>query len=72
MPLTAQDWLQKIRDLAIPSKVKIMNVCGGHERSITMAGLRGALPDNIELIPGPDVPFAFAPKKISITPYNWQ
>ena len=24
--------------------VKVMNVCGGHERSITMAGLRGALP----------------------------
>ena len=63
MPLSAQDWLQKIRDLAIPSKVKIMNVCGGHERSITMAGLRGALPNNIELIPGPGCPVCICPEE---------
>jgi len=40
-----------------------MNVCGGHERSITMAGLRGALPDNIELIPGPGCPVCICPEE---------
>ncbi|NOR40544.1 MAG: hydrogenase formation protein HypD, partial [Gammaproteobacteria bacterium] len=40
MAETAQDWLQRIRALPLPPRVKIMNVCGGHERSITMAGLR--------------------------------
>ncbi|MGZ4960679.1 MAG: hydrogenase formation protein HypD, partial [Methylomonas sp.] len=49
---TAQEWLQKIHALPLPDKVRLMNVCGGHERSISMAGLRKALPSQIELIPG--------------------
>ena len=40
-----------------------MNVCGGHERSITMAGLRGALPDYIELVPGPGCPVCICPEE---------
>ena len=40
-----------------------MNVCGGHERSITMAGLRSALPANIELIPGPGCPVCICPEE---------
>src|SRR5450756_3137704 len=40
-----------------------MNVCGGHERSITMAGLRGALPKNVELIPGPGCPVCVCPEE---------
>jgi len=40
-----------------------MNVCGGHERAITMAGLRGALPENIELIPGPGCPVCICPEE---------
>jgi len=40
-----------------------MNVCGGHERSITMAGLRGALPASIELIPGPGCPVCVCPEE---------
>ena len=40
-----------------------MNVCGGHERSITMAGLRGALPDQVELIPGPGCPVCVCPEE---------
>ena len=48
----AQHWLHQIRELELPDEVRIMNVCGGHERSISMAGLRGALPDKIRLIPG--------------------
>lgn len=56
-------WLQKIRALDLPARVKIMNVCGGHERSITLAGLRGALPANIELIPGPGCPVCVCPEE---------
>lgn len=60
---SAQDWLQRIRALPLPPRVKIMNVCGGHERSITMAGLRSALPDNIELVPGPGCPVCICPEE---------
>ncbi len=40
-----------------------MNVCGGHERSISMAGLRRALPPAIELIPGPGCPVCVCPEE---------
>ena len=40
-----------------------MNVCGGHERVISMAGLRAALPANIELIPGPGCPVCICPEE---------
>lgn len=40
-----------------------MNVCGGHERSISMSGLRTALPQNIELIPGPGCPVCICPEE---------
>jgi hydrogenase expression/formation protein HypD len=61
--LTAKDWLEKIRALPLTRRVRIMNVCGGHERSITMAGLRGALPQNVELIPGPGCPVCVCPEE---------
>ena len=51
--LEAKDWLARIHALNIERPLRIMNVCGGHERSISQAGLRGALPSQIELIPGP-------------------
>ncbi len=63
MPLTARQWLDEIHSLQLPERVKIMNVCGGHERSITMAGLRGALPAAIELIPGPGCPVCICPEE---------
>ena len=49
----ARQWLDRIRDLDVKENVRLMNVCGGHERSISMAGLRSLLPPNIRLIPGP-------------------
>ena len=61
--MTARHWLEQIRALPLPAKVRIMNVCGGHERSITMAGLRGALPSNVELIPGPGCPVCVCPEE---------
>jgi len=63
MTLDARAWLDRIRGLPLPPKVKIMNVCGGHERSISMAGLRRALPANIELIPGPGCPVCICPEE---------
>lgn len=63
MALSAQDWLAKIRALPVTGRVRIMNVCGGHERSITLAGLRGALPQNVELIPGPGCPVCVCPEE---------
>ncbi len=63
MPASAHDWLRRIRDLPLPPKVKVMNVCGGHERSISMAGLRSALPANVELIPGPGCPVCICPEE---------
>ena len=63
MNLTAQDWLSMIKSLPLARTVRIMNVCGGHERSITMAGLRGALPQNVELIPGPGCPVCVCPEE---------
>lgn len=62
--VSAEEWLKKIRDLPLgDKKVRIMNVCGGHERSITMAGLRGVLPSSIELIPGPGCPVCICPEE---------
>lgn len=65
MSTSAKQWLQRIHALPRPkgNKVKIMNVCGGHERSITMAGLRKALPDYIELVPGPGCPVCICPEE---------
>lgn len=59
---TSQDWLQRIHDLKIQHPVKIINVCGGHERTIAMAGLRTALPANIAIIPGPGCPVCVCPE----------
>jgi len=61
--LSAQDWLNKIKELPFTRRVRIMNVCGGHERTITMAGMRGALPENVELIPGPGCPVCVCPEE---------
>jgi hydrogenase expression/formation protein HypD len=61
---TAREWLARIRALDLPQRLRIMNVCGGHERSITMAGLRRALPEQIELIPGPGCPVCVCPEEV--------
>ena len=63
MTLSAKQWLAQIHELPHKGKVKIMNVCGGHERSITMSGLRKALPEYIELVPGPGCPVCICPEE---------
>jgi hydrogenase expression/formation protein HypD len=59
----ARDWLERIRALPLPRRVRVMNVCGGHERAISMAGLRAVLPRSIELIPGPGCPVCVCPEE---------
>jgi len=58
----AAGWLSRINALPLPSKIRILNVCGGHERSIAQAGLRGVLPPQITLIPGPGCPVCVCPE----------
>ena len=60
---TARNWLERIRALPLPPKIRIMNVCGGHERAIAAAGLRTALPEQIELIAGPGCPVCICPEE---------
>lgn len=63
MTRTAADWLSALHALGIKQRVRIMNVCGGHERSISVAGLRSALPPNVELVPGPGCPVCICPEE---------
>ena len=63
MSRDARHWLEQLRGVAPGKPVRIMNVCGGHERSISMAGLRSAIPDNIELVPGPGCPVCICPEE---------
>jgi hydrogenase expression/formation protein HypD len=63
MGLSAKQWLHQVQALPLKGKIRIMNVCGGHERAITMAGLRGALPPEVELIPGPGCPVCICPEE---------
>ncbi len=55
--------LDGIRALAPATRLRVMNVCGGHERALTMAGLRGVLPETIELIAGPGCPVCVCPEQ---------
>jgi hydrogenase expression/formation protein HypD len=59
----AARWLARIHEQAPTARFRIMNVCGGHERALTMAGLRTILPAAIELIPGPGCPVCICPEE---------
>ena len=59
----ARAWLERIKGLPLQHKVRVMNVCGGHERSVTLSGMRTALPQNVELIPGPGCPVCVCPEE---------
>ena len=60
----AAEWLEALQGLGIDKPTRIMNVCGGHERSISVAGLRTVIPDNVELVPGPGCPVCVTPTPI--------
>lgn len=59
----ATQWLERIQALPLTSPLRIMNVCGGHERSLTQAGLRSLLPEQVVLIPGPGCPVCICPEE---------
>jgi hydrogenase expression/formation protein HypD len=61
--ISAREWLNRIAVLKLPHKIKIMNVCGGHERTVSMSGLRSVLPKDVELIPGPGCPVCVCPEE---------
>lgn len=63
--LSPGDWLSRLRALPRPAsgRLRVLNVCGGHERTITQAGLRTVLPDHLELIPGPGCPVCVCPEE---------
>ena len=63
MSRSAAEWLDALRGLGVDAPLRIMNVCGGHERSISVAGLRTIIPDNIELVPGPGCPVCICPEE---------
>ena len=63
MSRSAAERLKSLQALRVDKPVRIMNVCGGHERSISVAGLRAVLPDNVELVPGPGCPVCICPEE---------
>ena len=60
--LTATELLETLPAVPPDQRLRIMNVCGGHERTITHSGLRTLLDKNIELIPGPGCPVCICPE----------
>lgn len=52
--------LERIRGSKKP--LRIMHVCGTHERTIAKYGLRSILPNNIEVISGPGCPVCVTPE----------
>lgn len=63
MSVTAPEWLERIRALPLTETIKVMNVCGGHERTVTMSGMRTALPEKVKIIPGPGCPVCVCPEE---------
>lgn len=62
-PGLARRAIEDIRALAKGQRVRVMNVCGGHERTIARSGLRSALAESVELIPGPGCPVCVCPEE---------
>lgn len=63
MTSRARSWLDRIRGLPLDRPVGILNVCGGHERTLATAGLRALMPANVNLIPGPGCPVCVCPEE---------
>lgn len=59
----ARLWLERLSGVVPDGGLRVLNVCGGHERTITMAGLRSVLPGGLTLIPGPGCPVCVCPEE---------
>jgi len=55
--------LNQIKTMPLTKPIRILNVCGGHERAITRAGFRTLFQHNIHLIPGPGCPVCICPEE---------
>ncbi len=55
--------LGKIHEIAkeIPEEITLMHVCGTHEYTIAKNGIRGLMPENVKIIPGPGCPVCVCP-----------
>lgn len=51
----------RIKSLMPDERIKIVHVCGSHERTIAMFGLRELLPDGLEVFSGPGCPVCCTP-----------
>ena len=60
VPELEKKLLERIRGSKKP--LRIMHVCGTHERTIAKYGLRSVLPNNIEVISGPGCPVCVTPE----------
>ncbi|RIA56163.1 hydrogenase formation protein HypD [Dichotomicrobium thermohalophilum] len=60
---TPKEWLERIREISAGQHVRVLNVCGGHERTISKAGVRAVMPEGVELIPGPGCPVCVCPEE---------
>ena len=60
---SAAELLQRLRQRRLDRPIRILNVCGGHERSIAKHGLRRIMHPAIELIPGPGCPVCVCPEE---------
>jgi hydrogenase expression/formation protein HypD len=58
---TAARIIRQIRSLSGNKKIKLMHICRTHEQAITKNGLRGLLPENLEVVPGPGCPVCITP-----------
>ena len=63
MYISAADWLKRIHQLRLRDEIRVLNVCGGHERTLAQAGIRSVLPPAVKLIPGPGCPVCICPEE---------
>jgi hydrogenase expression/formation protein HypD len=60
---SVESLLSLIKKTPLTKPLRILNVCGGHERAITRAGFRTLFQHNIHLIPGPGCPVCICPEE---------
>ncbi len=56
-----RDLSAAIADLALDRPVRVLNLSGNHERVITLAGLRQAMPQQVKLLAGPGCAASICP-----------
>ena len=60
-PNLARDLTERLKNLELSTKVRIMEVCGTHTMAIHRMGLPSLLPSNITMLSGPGCPVCVTP-----------